>query len=225
MGVGLGGHLLGALLGPPGRLRPLLGLGVLGGLAHRLQQLLLGQMRIPDLQAPHLGEAGHRLPIGRHRRPRHRPGVGLAKAVVPARDREAGRQPLHVILERPRQGLVEIVQAKQQLPLGRGEHPEVRQVRIPTQLHLEAGGGRAGQVGGHDLGRAPVEGERRHQHPPMPHRHQVGLPAGVLLLEQPHRVGPVAGRHPAGVAGGRRAAAGLQCPALGVPRRSGARPS
>ena len=216
MGVRLGGHLLGVLLGPPGRLGLLLGLGGLGGVAHRLQELLLGQMRIPDLQPPHLGEAGHRLPIGRHRRQRHRPGVDLAEAVVTARDREAGRQPLHVVLERPREGLVEIVQAEQQLPLGRGE-----QRRSSTDAHRHTAGpaGRRWgclQVGGHDLGRAPVEGERRDQHAPVPDRDQVGLPGAILLLEQPDRVGPVSGRHPAGVAGQRRPVARLRAPRSAV---------
>jgi hypothetical protein len=107
-----------ALLGPPGRLRLLLGRGALGGAAHRLQQLILGQMRIPDLQPPHLREAGHRIPVGRHRRQRRRLGVARGEAVVLGGDGEAGRQPLDVVLERPREGLVEVVHVEQQPPLG-----------------------------------------------------------------------------------------------------------
>ena len=56
------------------------------------------------------------------------------------------------------------------------------------------------QVGRHDLRRAPVERERRDQHPPVPHRHEVGLAGGVLRLEQRDRVGPVVGRAPVTVA-------------------------
>jgi hypothetical protein len=44
-------------------------------------------------------------------------------------------------------------------------------------------GGGAGKVGSHDLGRAPVEGEGRDQHPAVPHRDQIGFTGGVLLLE------------------------------------------
>jgi hypothetical protein len=73
------------------------------------------------------------------------------------------------------------------------------------QALFRAGRWRAGQVGGHDLGRSPVEGERREQHPPVSHRDQVGLPGQVLLIQQPDQVGPVA----SGVAGWRCSAAGL----------------
>src|SRR5215212_7196517 len=59
------------------------------------------------------------------------------------------------------------------------------------------------------LGAAAVEGERRHQHPPVADRHQVGLTGVVLLLEQPDRVGAGRGRGSAAVAGQRRPAAGL----------------
>jgi hypothetical protein len=218
-GVGLLDRLHGRLLGPLGPLPFLFcllafaGFAGLGrGLADRGQQLLLIQMRVPDVHGAHLGEAGHGLPVGRHRRQRGRPCVGLAEAVVAGRDGEAGRHPLDVVLERPRQGLVEIIHIKQQPPLRRGEGPEVGQMRVPAQLDLEAGGGCAGEVGGHDLGRAPVEGERRDQHPPVPDRHQVGLAGGVLVLEQRDRVGPVAGWRPTVVAGQRRLLARLLAP-------------
>ena len=43
------------------------------------------------------------------------------------------------------------------------------------------------QVGGHDLGRAPIERERRDHHPAVADRHEVGLAGRVLLLEQGDR--------------------------------------
>ena len=122
--------------------------------------------------------------------------LGLGEAVVPGGDGEAGGHPFHVVLERPGQGLVEIVQVEQQSPLRGGEHPEVRQVRVPAQLAGQPRGRGAGQVGGHDLRRAPVEGERGHHHPAVPDRDQVRLPGGVLLLQQRDRVRPVDRRHP-----------------------------
>ena len=124
----------------------------------------------------------------------------LREAVVARRDREARRHPLHVVLERARQRLVEVVQVEQQRPLGRREHTEVRQMRVAAELNRQAGPRRVLQVGGHDLGRAPVEGERRDHHPPVTHRHQVRLAGRVLLLEQRDRVGAVRGRLPTRVA-------------------------
>jgi hypothetical protein len=135
--VGLLAGLLGRLLGPLGRLPLLLGLGRLrGGITYPLHELVLGQVGIPDGHRPHLGEAGHRLPIGGNRPQRGRLGVGLGEAVVLSRDGEAGRQPLDVVLERPREGLVEVVEVEQQPPLGRGEDPEVGEVGVAAQLHL-----------------------------------------------------------------------------------------
>ena len=70
---------------------------------------------------------------------------------------------------------------------------------VAAELNLQAGPGRVLQVGGHDLGRAAVEGERGDQHPAVAHRHQVGLTGRILLLEERDRVGAISGRLPAGV--------------------------
>ena len=177
----------------------------------------------------HLRELGHRLPVGPHRRQRRRARVRLGEPVVAARDREARRHPLHVVLERPGQRLVEVVQVEQQPPLGRGERAEVRQVRIAAQLGLQPGHRRVLQVRRHDLGRAPVEGERRDHHPAVAHRHQVRLPGGVLLLQQA-RPGPaVRGRAPTWYGSTAASGPGPPCPSLCVRRcsdaRSSARPS
>jgi hypothetical protein len=114
--------------------------------------------------------------------------------VVPARHRQAGRQPLDVPLERPGQRFVEIVDVEDQPPLRRGERPEIGQVRIPAQLHLKPRGRRAGQIRRHRQRRPPVKRERRHQHPPMPHRHQLRHTALGLPQQQPHRVPRLARR-------------------------------
>ena len=155
--------------------------------------LLLGGVGVPDIQGAHRGELRHRLPVRLHRLHRHRFRIGLAEAVVAGGDGETGRHPFQVVLERTRQGFVEIVQPEQQLPLRRRETAEVRQVRIPAQLHLQTGRRGAGQVDRHHLRRPPVERERRHHHPAMPHRHQIRLPHRVLLDQQLHRI-PAASR-------------------------------
>ena len=148
-------------------------------------------MGVPDVHRGHLGELGHRDPVGAHRGQCGVASVGLAEAVVARRDREARRHPLQVVLERTGQRLVEVVQVEQQLSLGGSEHPEVRQMRVAAELNLQSRPRGVLEVGGHDLGRAPVEGERRNQHPAVPHRHQVGLTGRILLLEQRHWIGTI----------------------------------
>ena len=82
---------------------------------------------------------------------------------------------------------------------GDGEAAEVGEVRVAAALHLAARmRGVRRQVGRHDRGRAPVERERRHEHPPVPQRHQLGHPAARLLLSSS--------------TGSRRSAAGSQSP-------------
>jgi hypothetical protein len=72
----------------------------------------------PIIQRPHAGELGHRVPVGLHRLQRHRLYVLRGESVVAGGDGEAGRHPLQVVLEGARQGLVEVVEAEHQLPLG-----------------------------------------------------------------------------------------------------------
>jgi hypothetical protein len=73
---------------------------------------------------------------------------------------------------------------------------EVRQVGVAAQLGDQAGRGRVLQVGGHDLGRATVEGERRDHHPAMADWYQVRFTGAVLLIQQGDRVGAVRGGLP-----------------------------
>ena len=128
----------------------------------------------------------------------------MVEAAVATGHREAGHQPLHVPLERSRQGLVEVVDAEDQPPVRRGEHAEVRQVRVTAELHVEPGAGRAGEVGGHRVGRAAEERERRDQHAAVADRHQLRDARRGLLLQQLDRVAPVGRRRPFAVAGARR---------------------
>jgi hypothetical protein len=88
------------------------------GLPDRGHDLVLVQMGVPDVQRAHLPKAGHRLAVGGHRGHRRLAGVGLREAVVAGRDREAGRHPLHVVLERPGQRFVEVIEVEEQLALG-----------------------------------------------------------------------------------------------------------
>ena len=197
------GERLHAVLGSGlGDVRPSLGLLLLGGSGLQLlEQRLNLDVGVPDIQVAHPGGLLHPRPVflghGQHDRA---PLCGSEPAVA-AGDLEARGQPLHVPLPRAGQGLVEVVDVEHQLPLGGGEHPEVRQVRVTADLDVQTGAGGGGQVGGHDQRGAPVERERRHQHPAVTDGNQLGDPAYRLLLEQPDRVGSVDGRLPAAMAG------------------------
>ena len=120
---------------------------------------------------------------------------------------EAGHQPLDVPFERARQCLVEIVDAEDQASIGRGEGAEIGQVGVAAELDLQAGPGRAGQVGRH-RGRSPAEeGERRHQHPPITDGTSSCTRGSALLFHQLDRISPIGGRLPFGVLRARHARA------------------
>ena len=148
----------------------------------------------------------------------------LVEAAVAAGDGEAGGQPLHVPLERARKRLVEVVDAEHEPPIGRGERAEVRQMRITAQLHLQTGPRQARQIRGHQVGRATVERERRHQHPPIPDRHELRHPCLRLLFEERH--GARSARTAVPTSNARNAAADLAPSSPAPPSQpwSGARP-
>ena len=202
-GVGLLGALLDRLhVTLAATLRPTL-FHAACGLLHGAEEVVLREARVPDVERPHLRVTKHGLAIGGHRRERRDPGVGGGALIVASRDREARGHALHVVLERPGERLVEVVQAEEQGALRRCEQAEVRQVGVAAELHLETRGRRVLQVGCHDLRRASVERERRDRHPPVPYRHEIGIASQVLFLEQRNRVGAVRSRRPPRMAGER----------------------
>ena len=83
-----------------------------------IEHILSRDLRVPDLHHTHLGEPQHRFVILRRRRQRSRPALRVGEAVVAGGDGEAGRHALHVVLERARERLVEVVEVEQQHPLG-----------------------------------------------------------------------------------------------------------
>ena len=123
--------------------------------------------------------AAHRRAVALGRRQHDLAAVLGREPVVPPGHGEAGRQPLDVPLERPGQRLVEVVDVEDQAPLRGGERAEVGQVRVPAQLHPQPRRRRGGQIRRHRQRRAAVERERRHQHPPVPDRHQLRHPASA----------------------------------------------
>ena len=73
-------------------------------------------------------------------------------------------------------------------PLGRGEHPEIRQMRVPAALHRQPRPRRRREIMGHDHRRPAIERKRRDQHPPVTDRHQLRHPRLRLTLEQVDRI-------------------------------------
>ena len=201
--VGEFGEGLHAVLGSGlGQVRPSLGPLLFGGHAPQLLEKRLNlDVGVPDVQVAHPGALLHPRPVflghGKHDRA---PLCGVEPAVA-AGDLETRGQPLHVPLPRAGQGLIEVVDVEHCLPLGGGEHTEVRQVRVTADLGVQAGAWGGCQVGGHDQRGAPVEGERRHQHPAVADGNQFGDPGCALLLEQPDGVWAVDSRLPAAMAG------------------------
>jgi hypothetical protein len=118
--------------------------------------------------------------VGGHGGSGDRADLAGPQAVVPAGDDDAGHQSLHVPLERPRVGLVEVVEVEHQTPIGRGEEAEVRQMGVAAELDGQVGGGAGRQVGGHHRGRSSQEGERTGPHALVPDGDQLGQTGGVL---------------------------------------------
>ena len=110
------------------------------GAQHGLE-LVDVQPRVPDVELPHPGPVVHGLPVRRPDREVGGLALGLVEAAVSSGDREAGRQPLDVPLERAGQGLVEVVEAEDEPAVRGGEDPEVRQVRVAAQLDRQSGAG------------------------------------------------------------------------------------
>ena len=171
------------------------------------------QARVPDVDVPHRGEALHRLAVLARGRLYDRPAGRIVEAAIASGDGQARREPFHIPLERAWQGLVEVVDAEDEPPVGRGEHPEVGQMRVAAELNEQSGPGTVGEVRRHNVGRPAEERERRHKHASVSDRHELRQARLRLLLEQGDRIRPVAQRLPVAVCRSR------QLPARGLASR------
>ena len=149
---------------------------------------------VPDVDLLHGGVLGHGLAI--------LPGAGqrrvgdhlLGEAVVASGEHEGRCQALHIPLEGPGIGLIEVVDVEDRDTIGCGEEPEVGQVRVTTELHLQAARGLRAQVAGHDDRRTAIEGEGARSHPLMPQGQQARDARLLLVLEQRDGIGAMSGR-------------------------------
>jgi hypothetical protein len=117
-------------------------LGLLDHLLFELRREFLDhpfdvQVGVPDLEVLHSRELRHRGAIAPHGVEHDPVLVFGAIAIVAGGDQHAHSKALDVPLPRTGERLVEIVDVEHQPPLGRREHAEVRQVRVPAALHRE----------------------------------------------------------------------------------------
>jgi hypothetical protein len=174
----------------------LLGRYFLGPALHHFRHV---EPRVPEVDVPHRGKIGHRLAVVTHRREHGRAARLVVETAIPSRDLEARRQTLHVPLEWARQRLVEVVHAEDDAPVGRGEAPEVRKVRIAAQLGVKTRARRDCEVSGHQIRAAAEERELRREHAPVADRNELLHARLCLFLEQIDRVAPIRRRVPVGV--------------------------
>ena len=123
----------------------------------------------------------------------------LVEAAIAPGDGEARGEPLDVPLERAGERLVEVVEAEDELAVGRGEAAEVRQVGVAAELGVEPGARAGREIRRHQVGGAAVERERRDEHAAVADRNELRHARLCLLLEQLDRVGAVQGRLPVAV--------------------------
>jgi hypothetical protein len=69
-------------------------------------------------------------------------------------------------------------------------------MRVPAQLHQQAGGGRRPEIDGHQVGGPAVEGEGGGDHAAEADRHQPLLPSPVPGPDDVERIGPIGRRRP-----------------------------
>ena len=143
---------------------------------------------VPDIEGPETCELSDRLPIGAGTAPEHLGDDRLLEAQSAQRHRRRCRQPLDVPLEGSRQGLVEVVDVEDQATLWRGEHAEVRQVGVATELDVDPGRRGHRQVIGHHRRRSPQEGEGADCHAVVTKRHELRDPRPCLVLEGLDRI-------------------------------------
>ena len=168
------------------------------------QQLLDVQARVPEVEVAHGRVPVDRLAVGTADRLVDRLSLPLVEAAVAAGDREARDEALDVPLERAGQRLVEVVDAEDEPPVRGCEAAEVGEMGIAAELGVQPRSRHRREVRRHQVCRTAVEGKRRHEHPPVADRHQLGHARLRLLLEQLDRARPVRPRLPGRVGGARK---------------------
>ena len=114
--------------------------------------------------------------------------LGGREAPLPRDHVQAGAEALDVPLPRARDGLVEVVEVEDEVPLRAGVLPEVAHVRVAARLDPDAGGRHPREIHRHHCRGAPEERERRLGHPLVADRPELGQARGRLGFEHGERV-------------------------------------
>src|SRR4051794_19777991 len=105
---------------------------------------------VPDVDRPHRREPAHLTPVFAGGARDGGAAIARLEAAVEPCDLEARGQALDVPLERAGMRLVEVVDVEDQAAVGRGEHAEVAEVRVPAELDGQIRARSGGEIAGHD---------------------------------------------------------------------------
>jgi hypothetical protein len=166
---------------------------------HALDEAIDIDRIVPDVERAHRRVVAHPLPVGARGSDDGPRGFAFGQPYMAPGQDDAGGQPLEIPLPWRRQGLVEVVDVENDLPLGCGEAAEVRQMRVAAGLDPDSGGGGGGEIRRHHVRRAAIEREGRLHHPAEPDGYQARHPAGVRFVEQVDQVSPIPWRLPLAV--------------------------
>ena len=139
-----------AQLGLANRLIELLRSSLAAHLNSPLLKALRADAVVPDREIRHACVLRHRHAVRRRSEAGDVVGLLLGEGVVLSGEHEARGEPHDIPFKRTGIGLVEIIDVKDDRAILAGEHAEVRQVSIATQLHRQSGVGHGSQIEGHD---------------------------------------------------------------------------
>lgn len=170
------------------------------------------EARIPDFERAHARTLAQVLAIGRYTLHRSLPSYPVGQLVVACGDGKADRQSLQIPFPGRWQGLIEVVEIKNQVALGRREQAEIQQVCVAAGLNLQAGRRGGCKVGGHQRRGAAQEGERAAQHAAVSDRYQFRHTIPIRLFKNVDGIAPSRRRSPVGMhSAGDDVAQGFSC--------------
>ena len=146
------------------------------------------KMPVPDIEVSHGRKLSHRLSVLAGNSENHLPPLFPAETAVATTYLKARGKSLYIPLPGAREGLVKVVDVKDETSFRRSESPEVGEVRVTTSLNLHARDRTPGQVGHHDCRCSAVEGKSRSEHPAVADRNQLRQTCLGLILKDVNRI-------------------------------------
>ena len=143
-------------------------------LAHQTKDVVNVDAGVPDIEGGHACECRDVLSIRARGIDRGSFCFTSAETDVARRDDQARSEAFEVPLPRTAKGLVEVIDAEYQATLRRCIETEIAQVRIPTELDLDATHRGQCEIARHDRSGTPKERERGRNHALEPDGDEVG---------------------------------------------------